>query len=428
MNFAYNAALLLATPVLLPWLWVRRSKGKEDAARWGERWGRWPGIDAPGKAPRIWVHAVSVGETVAAGPVLRALRERWPNACLILTTITPTGQAVAIGRPEPDAVRYFPIDFPVAARRAVATARPDLLLLMEGEIWPNTLVAAKDSGARIAVVNGRLSDRKLPAWKRSAAWIRGGLDAVDVFAMQSDEDARRMVSLGVDPNRVAVMGNTKFDESARPLDTDERAALRAELGIPPDVPVLVCGSTREGGNGVPDEERLVADAVARVRQVHPNLHVVVAPRHLERVDAVLEAFPGAGRRSLGEPARPDLVLDTFGELSRVYAIAEFAFVGGSLVPWGGQSVFQPLAQGVPVVFGPHMNNQRDIAALAIAEGVGTQVPDSMGLADTLLAHLDMPQTEKDSLSQRARQLIARNQGAAKRVVALAEQLLGDRLL
>ena len=425
MNLVWNLILLLGAPVLLPWLWHRRRVGKEDAARWGERWGRWPAVEREG-SPRIWVHAVSVGETMAAAALLRGLRARWPDAVLILTTITPTGQQVAAARPEADAVRYFPLDYPGSVARALDVARPDLVLLMEGEIWPNFLTTARRRGARVAVVNGRLSDRKFPAWKRIAPVIRGGLHAVDRFAMQSDEDAARIRALGVDPDRIQVTGNTKFDEIARPLAPAERDSLRASFGIPSGAPVLVCGSTREAGGDGPDEEFLVARAVANVRAVHPELRVVVAPRHLERAGIVADAFPGAGRRSQGEHARPDCILDTFGELASVYSIADIAYVGGSLVPWGGQSVFQPLAQGVPAVFGPHMNNQRDIAALAVAAGVGTEVPDPDALAAEILRVLALDTDERENLARRCRDLIDRNQGAATRCVALAEELLGSR--
>lgn len=427
MNAAYNLILVLALPAILPWLWRRRAQGKEDAARWGERWGRYPDLDAPGKAPRIWVHAVSVGETMAAAAVLRALRERFPDAHLLLTTITPTGQEVAAKRPEVDAVLYFPLDFPWTVRRALDRARPDLILLMEGEIWPNFLVRAHRRGARIAVLNGRLSDRKLPQWRRIAPLIAGGLRAVDRYAMQSDEDARRIVSLGVAPERVAVLGNTKFDEAAQPLDAAARAALRRDLGIPDGAPVLVCGSTRESKVGGDDEEVLVARALARIRQRFPDLRVVVAPRHVERADAVARALPGAARRSLGQTG-PDLILDTYGELARVYAVADLAFVGGSLVPWGGQSVFQPLAQGVPALFGPHMNNQRDIAALALAEGVGFEVADADALAAEAIRLLSLDPAEKAALASRAQALIARNQGAAARCADLAAGLLASRTM
>jgi len=425
MNILWNVILLLGAPVLLPWLWHRRRIGKEDAARWGERWGRWPEIPQEG-SPRILVHAVSVGETLAAAALLRGLRARWPDSVLMVSTITPAGQQVANARPEADAVRFFPLDFPGCGARALDIARPDLVLLMEGEIWPNFLTAASRRAVPVAVVNGRISDRKFPTWRRIAPVIRGALHAVARFAMQSDEDARRIRSLGVDPSRVVVVGNTKFDETARALDRDERAALRVSLGIPADAPVLVCGSTREGGESVLDEEFLVADAVARVRRTHPELHVVVAPRHLERVDTVAKAFPGAGRRSLGQKAKPDLILDTFGELASVYAIADIAYIGGSLVPWGGQSVFQPLAQGVPAVFGPHMNNQRDIAALSIDAGVGVEVSDPEGLAIEILRVLALTPEDREDLAARCRVLIDRNRGAADRCVALAAELLGSK--
>lgn len=429
-GFVYNLLLLLLTPPLLVYYLWRLAVGKEDAARGGERRGTLPeNIARDPRRPRFWVHAVSVGEVAAAVPVLREVRKRWPDALIVVSTITPTGREVAARQvPPADEVVYFPLDYPFAVRRALDAVRPDVVLLMEWEIWPNFLVAAKRRGAKIAVLNGRVSDRGLARGRRAAFLTRPGLAAVDLFAMQSDEDARRAVVVGADPAKVVAVGNTKFDELVTPLTAEERAALRDDLGIPPDVPVWVCGSTREGG-----EEAILAAAYALARKRFPDLRLIVAPRHLTRADEAAALLRAGGldvvRRSEAPPisnkggAAKALLLDTFGELARVYAVADVAFVGGSLVPTGGQSVFQPLAQGVPALFGPYMNNQRDIAALSKAAGVGFAVEDAATLAAEVVRLLSLSAPEKAALSRAARELIERNQGVTARCLDAVARLL-----
>ena len=434
--YLYNLLLLLLFPLLYVFLLWRVANGKEDREHWGERWGALPtsvGQDK-GTSPRFWVHAVSVGEVMAAAPVLRELRRRFPDALIILSTTTISGREVAQKQmPPADEVIYYPLDFPWAVRRALQQVRPDMILLMEWEIWPNFLVAAKQQGAKIAVLNGRISDKGLRRGKSGFAgfFTAPGLAAVDQFAMQSHEDARRAVLVGADPNRVAAFGNTKFDEASTALTPDARDALRADLHIPSDAPVWVCGSTRDG------EEALIAAAVCRVWETLPNLFLIVAPRHLTRADQAAAALEGAGtgvrRRSVkdaltplrgvraGDP--PILLLDTFGELARVYAVADVAFVGGSLLPFGGQSVFQPLAQGVPALFGPYMNNQRDITGLSKAEGVGFEVADAESLAAEVVRLVSLPGEQKAELARKARNLIERNQGVAARCVDAVADLL-----
>ena len=417
----YNLLLFLFSPLLLLYYAFRLATGKEDPTHRHERWGSCAKMGEG--APRFWVHAVSVGEVMAAKPVLRELRKRHPEAFLLLTTTTRGGREVAQGVMEASAVAYFPLDFPWAVSRALRAIQPDAVLLMEWEIWPNFLVAARQQGAKIAVLNGRISDKGLQRGRRAQGLLQRGLNAVDIFAMQSDEDTRRAGQVGAPAERIQTFGNTKFDESASRLHADERDRLRAELEIPAGAPVWVCGSTRGGKDGVPDEEVLVAEAARRVREHFPTLVLIVAPRHLERVEAVKAHLPGAVQRSKGETGAT-LILDTFGELGKIYAIAEIAFIGGSLAPWGGQSVFQPLAQGVPALFGPNMNNQRDIAALAVAEGVGEQVSDVAGLADAVVRWLTLTPREKAQKALAARGLIERNQGVATRCVDAVENLLG----
>jgi 3-deoxy-D-manno-octulosonic-acid transferase len=374
------------------------------------------------------VHAVSVGEVTAAAPVLRALRARFPDALLVVSTITPSGREVALQQiPPADHVVYLPLDLVFAVRAALGAVRPDAVILMEWEIWPNFLWAARRRGARVAVLNGRVSDRGLRRGRRFAWFTRPGLLAVDRFAMQSAEDARRAALVGAPAGRVVTLGNTKFDERVAPLTPEEIDALRADLGFPAGAPVWVCGSTRPG------EEAILAEAFAEARRAVPDLHLIVAPRHLDRSDEAAAALAATGhevsrRRAQRKGAAgtsPVLLLDTFGELGRVYAVADVAFVGGSLLPYGGQSVFQPLAQGVPALFGPYMNNQRDISALAKAEGVGFEVTDAASLAREVARLVRLPERERMALCDAARALIERNRGVAERCVDLVAELLDD---
>jgi 3-deoxy-D-manno-octulosonic-acid transferase len=422
----YNVLLFLCSPLLVLYFVWRLASKKEDGRYLAERWGFFPKLAKNNPTPRIWVHAVSVGEVMAARPILRELRRRHPEAFLLLTTTTLGGREVARSVTEASQIAYFPLDFLLCARYALKTIQPDLILLMEWEIWPNFLNNAKQLGAYVAVLNGRISDRGLRRGQKARFFTQPGLAAVDVFLMQSDEDARRAECVGVASEKVIVVGNTKFDETATVLSTGDRAALRAELGISASAPVWVCGSTRDAKESVPDEEVLIAEAARIVRQRFPDLVLIVAPRHLTRAEAAAAALGGSvARRSRGEVGQT-LLLDTFGELARIYAIADVAFVGGSLAPWGGQSVFQPLAQGCVALFGPSMNNQRDIAQLAIRAGVGFQIRDPATLAETIIRLLSLPLDQKAALSESAIELIARNQGVAKKCVDLVEALVDYR--
>lgn len=425
---------MLFSPLLAIYYGYRFLQRKEDPFHWRERWGIYNlTLASDPDQPRFWVHAVSVGEVIAATSVLRELRKRHPEALIVLSVTTTGGREVAQSKvPPADAVLYFPLDFPFAVNRALKTIRPDALILMEWEIWPNLLTTARRSGATVAVVNGRISDKGLARGQKASALLKPGLDAVDLFAMQAEEDARRAPIVGADPARVIVSGNTKFDESSAMLSDAERADLRQRFGIPVGAPVWICGSTRDTPEpGQPDEEYYVAQAFETVRKSIPNLHLIIAPRHLERAEAAIKPFlerslPVYRRTKSDDAPAPILLLDTFGELARAYAVADVAFIGGSLVRRGGQSVFQPLAQGVPAIFGPYMNNQRDIAALAHSEGVGFPVKDSEELASTVQHLLGLSALEKAMLSAKARALIERNQGVTVRAIDALEDIMVKR--
>jgi 3-deoxy-D-manno-octulosonic-acid transferase len=426
MHRLYNLLLALAAPLALPWYAWQVARGAERTA-WRERLGGLPTLGGAG-APRIWVHAVSVGEVTAAEPVLRELRARWPHAGILLSTTTRSAQRIARERALPvDLVAHYPVDLLPAVRRALRRIRPDLVVLTEWEIWPNFVREAARSGAVVAVVNGRVSERGLRRARRVRSVFREALERVDAFLMQSEVDAGRAMELGAPAARVAVVGNSKFEERAEPLTAEAIAAIRRELGIPADAPVWVCGSTRPG------EEALIGRAWRRVLARHPGLVTIVAPRHLARAEEAATALRVAGARvrlrsapGSGAAAGEVLLLDTLGELASVYALADCAFVGGSLLPFGGQSLFQPLAQGIPVLFGPYVENQREIAGLCLDARVGFRVQDERELAAAVVRLLSLQPEERREIRARARGVIEANRGVARRTVAMLAEKLAAR--
>lgn len=338
------------------------------------------GYGAPeGGGPHGWVHAVSVGEVIAAAPLVEGLRRAYPALPLVVTTVTPTGARVVTERFAGLARhRYFPLDFPGAVRRTIDAIDPVFFICMETELWPNTLRALAARGVPTMIANGRLSDRSFRRYRLVRGALRSVLADVRVFAMRSDEDARRIIALGAAPERVVVTGNLKNDAPADPAGAAD--LWRRLLGLPAGQRVWIAGSTHRG------EEATVLDAFLRARARCPDLALLLAPRHPERaaevVDLVRERGLAPVRRSrLPEGRAPGavVILDTVGELAGLYAIAEVVFVGGSLVPVGGHNVLEPAMRGKPVLYGPHTSNFREGALLLERSGGGLVVKDALEL-------------------------------------------------
>ncbi len=429
----YNLLLALCFPVIvayLLWRLVVKGKSRQGLA---ERLGFIPAAvreRLAGDDPVVWVHAVSVGEVTAARPIIRELRRREPLLRVVLSTTTPTGREMAErGAVDVDAAIYFPLDFPFVVRRTLNAIRPAVFATVDTEIWPNLLWLLKQRGARTAIINAKISDRSARrngAFRPLYAWA---LSNVDAICAQSDLDAERFLFLGAQRSRVATAGNAKFDEECPQITAARAAGLRQELGIAPDCPVVVAGSTNPG------EEGPVLDAFWQLRVAHTNARLIIAPRHPERAEEVGQLVGEHGwvplRRTrmvadgvpeqAGEP--PVIILDTIGELAEMYGIATVAFVGGSLIPKGGHNVLQPIAQGKPVVFGQHMHNQKDIAAIALREGVAWSVADADALAAELLRLVGSPR-ELERVAECGPRVIAKYRGAsvtcAERLVALLE--------
>ena len=419
----YSALLLVFLLATLPyWLLQMLRHGKYRAGL-RQRLGNVPAeLTSATAKPSIWVHAVSVGEVVAASAVVHVLEREFPGHRVVVSTTTDTGQKLAAHRFGAANVFYFPLDFAPAIRPYLAALRPEIVIVAETEFWPNFLRQAKRSGAKVAVINCRISDRSLPGYKRLRFWLPRVLDNVDVFLAQTDEDKRRLVEIGAPEARVSVTGNLKFDVAA-PAPPAIVASVRESLQESAAGPVLVCGSTLE------DEEGTLLSAFRNVLVVHPKAVMILAPRHPERFSQVAELVETLGfrmwRRSLwgGESlAGAVLLVDTIGELAALYSLATVAFVGGSLVPRGGHNILEPALYGVAVVTGNHYENFRDIVDYFRARDAVRVA----GIAELPLVLMELMESEQArlTLGRNALAALESQRGAKARTVSALTQLLG----
>lgn len=372
----------------------------------------------------IWVHAVSVGEVLAVARMVEDMRYKFPDHRVLVTTTTDTGQALARKRFGDENTFYFPADFAFAIRPYLAALRPELVVLAETEFWPNFLRLAHAAGARIAVVNARISDRSWPRYRRFGWALRRMLAQVDLFLAQAQQDGDRLQSIGAAAERVHVTGNLKFDVALPTLPAVVEH-LRQSLTAEGAGPVLVCGSTAE------DEEPPLLKAFQNLRVQHPRAVMILAPRHPERFDDVAILLQQLGlpffRRSRwkDEPlAGAVLLLDSMGELASVYSLADVAFVGGSLVPRGGHNIIEPAQFGKAIVVGNHTENFRDIVALFQSRDAVRIV----GLAELPLVFMQLlaDDAERRGLGARALETMRSQMGATSRTLDALQALLPGR--
>jgi 3-deoxy-D-manno-octulosonic-acid transferase len=399
----YNVLIVLLSPMWVPWM-IWRAKRRKEQPDWQQRTGNLP-IQAPAKGVRrVWVHAVSVGEVMAALPVLKEIRALDPSLEIVLSTTTSSGQTAARERAANlfDHLVYFPIDVPRFVMAALMRVRPKAVAVMETELWLNFLWTAKNFGARTILLNGRVSDRSFPRSMRLRPYYRALFSHLDRALVQTETDADRLRAMGFGNPEVA--GNTKFDAAAENPDTRD---WRAELGVPRDAFLVVVGSTRSEA-----EESLVIEALAHL----PDAWVVHAPRHIERAQALVDAYKArfgkASLRSKGESSQ-HLILDTYGELGGVYSAADVVVVGGGFDDLGGQNLIQPLALGKPVVHGPHMQNFRDVAEEAVRTGASVIASTSAELEEVIKS-LSNDAAKRESMSRAAKSLVKRHTGAARK--------------
>jgi len=411
---ALGAALLAAAPSAL---YRRISRGVP--LRLGQRLGYGPRRTG---RPCGWIHAVSVGESIAAAPIVEGLRRLTPDVPLVMTTVTETGARV-VGDRFRGAVehRFFPLDFPGAVRRAIEAINPAFVVCMETELWPNVLRGLARRGVPVMIANGRVSDRSYPRYHAVRRFLAPVLADVRVFAMQSEVDARRIVALGAPVDRVFVTGNVKHEAS--PDGADAAEPWRRRLGLERPRPLWIAGSTHRG------EEEIVLAAHAKTRASIPDLALIVAPRRPERAREVQELIRGRGlgavlRTELPRPsvADPVIVIDTVGELASIYALGDVVFVGGSLVPAGGHNLLEPALRGKPVLFGPHTENFREAARLLVVGEGGRVVRDADELASELTRWLGDAGL-RAAVGASARAAAASRQGAVRETLELIERFL-----
>ncbi|MCB8932397.1 MAG: hypothetical protein M9921_04355 [Fimbriimonadaceae bacterium] len=406
MFLLYNFLLTVLSPLWVPWMLVRSAR-RAEKPNWAERQGDLP-LKPDKGAKRIWIHAVSVGEVVACLPILREVRRLLPSHEIVLSVTTSSGHQTAREQAKEwvDHLVYFPIDVPRFQLAAMSRVRPQVVAIMETELWMNFLWAAKEFDAATILMNGRISDRSYPRSKRFRWFYASLLKYVDQCLMQTEQDVERILSLGA--RTAHRLGNAKFDQALDALDVD-REAWRRELDLPEDRPVVVIGSTRGE-----EEEAFVLEAIQKLGE--SRVAVVHAPRHLERVPELAEAvrarFGKVALRSKGEGGCY-VVLDTYGELAKVYAVADIVVIGGGFANHGGQNLLQPLALGKPVLHGPHMQNFAEVAAAAKAAGA-TRVCETPGeLANAIRELIEAPACRR-KIGQAAANFIAENAGASLR--------------
>jgi len=421
MRRFYSLLITALLPLLLLRLWWRGWQAPAYRERWRERLGILPGEPLPGC---LWLHAVSVGEVQASSLLVRQLLERHPELPLVVTTTTPTG-AQRVQALFGDRVRHFyaPFDAPFCVRRFFEHLQPHLLILMETEIWPNLIHQAASRQVPVLLANARLSLRSSRRYHRFAGLTRETLRKITLIAPHGEADAERFRALGARSEQVEVTGSIKFDIHL-PASLRERAdVLRRDWGM--QRPVWLAASTHEG------EEALLLEAHARVRQRLANCLLVLVPRHPERFDAVAALVRGAGfalvRRTEQTAcgAGTGVFLgDTMGELTLFMGAADLAFIGGSLVPHGGHNVLEAAAQGVPVVFGPHMFNFAETRELFLGQQAAVQVAGVNELVELLLRWLT-DASERSRVGENGHRLVQRNRGALGRLLVLVERLLKE---
>jgi len=417
LDLVYAAGLLGASPYFL---YKMATTGKYRAGL-SQKLGLVPERSG---APCIWLHGVSVGELLSARPLVGALSRELPGEEIVLSATTDTGMDAA-ERSFPERERfYYPLDFSWAVKRTFRRIRPRLVILMELEVWPNFLERARREGVPVIVANGRITERSRRNFERFGRYGRRLLEKVTLFLVQSGVYAERLRSLGVPAERVRVAGNLKYDSLSTDLNDERRRRLREEMGVREAETLIVVGSTHAG------EEEALLEAFAELRERHEGLRLLVVPRHRTRFEEAARVITARGfslrRRSEGPRAGPgaadEVVLgDRMGELADLYEAGEVAFVGGSLIPHGGQNMLEPAARGKPVVFGPSVENFPDAAPLLLEAGAATMIRGREELAGALESYLDAAAAER--AGEAGRQAVLSARGATEETVAAVREVL-----
>jgi len=427
MRFIFDACYLALIAVIWPFVLYSSIVHGKYRRGWNEKlWGRVP--RRPGDRPCLWLHAVSVGEVNLLACFLKRFEAQHPDWECVISTTTRTGYELACKRYAPRTVFYCPLDFSWSTRAAMQRIRPTMLVLAELEIWPNLILAAHRHGTRIAVMNGRLSDRSFRGYQRIRPLMKWLLSYIDAIAVQDDEYGRRFETLGADADRVSVTGSLKFDGAESNRENPLSRSLAALWPLNDGDVILLAGSTQ------PPEESMALDTFRSLVSRYPHLRLVITPRHSERFAEVAQILEASGlawqrRSELGAGQKPTariLLVDTIGELGGWWGLTEIAFVGGSMGSRGGQNMIEPAAYGAAVSFGPNTRNFRDIVRMLLSRQAAVVVQNGAELTAFVERCLAEPLFRK-TLGARARQLAIEQKGAADRTLRFIESRCAPEL-
>ena len=412
--FFYNLLWTLAYLILFPCIFL----GKKDY------FARKFALDLPERkkgGKRIWIHALSVGEVLSTRPLIQALKKRYPDKPIVLTVKTVQGMKVAQQEAagEVDDLFFMPLDYKGAVVRIIKATDPSMFILVETDIWPGIISCLKARGIKIILVNGRVSPRTFRGYKKFRFYFKKILNDIDLLLMQSELDSSRIEAIGISSHKIKTAGNIKFDQEWTPMDDQEHDKWLNLLGISPGFKIFVAGSTHEG------EEQPVLKAYKKLLDRHPQLIMIIAPRKLDRVKDIESMSNDFGLRIMKrtelnnnkETGYNVLILDTIGELGRIYGLASISFVGGSFVPIGGHNLLEPASFGCPVLFGKHTHNFVLMSELLLEHNGGKRIDNPDDLYLTMEELLDAPD-KSEKMGLNARNFVQANSGAVSRIIDL----------
>lgn len=427
MQLLYNIAAIIIVILIIPMFMVRSVREKGFVERIRQSLGFFPehALDKVEKKDCIWVHAASVGEIVATSPLIKEFRKEFPKSPILVSVVTTSGYEMANRIiKDADAIIYFPLDLPWLAGHVLRRIRPRVFLPVETELWPNFLRTARKIHVPVMMVNGRISDKSVKQYKHLHSLLRNMIGTVKLFAMQSPIDAEYIMRLGAPQELVTVTGNTKFDQTYTDVSPEEKQKIIEEMGLSKNDGIFLAGSTHRG------EEEAVLQAFKAVRETHPHARLVIAPRELLRTMEVVHLCRKAGfsvttRTKLQNEAPQDediVILDTIGELGKVYSIGDVVFVGGSLVPHGGHNILEPAAHGKAIIVGSHMFNFKDTYALFKNRDACLTVKNGEELAKQVTRLFDEPE-HRHRMEEETRAIVRENKGASRKSAILLHQML-----
>ncbi len=429
MQLLYNLTAILVVILIIPVFMIRALRERGFVERIKQSFGFYPkgALDPVAKKNCIWVHAASVGEIVATSPLIKEFRREFPKSPILVSVVTTSGYEMANRIiKDADSIIYFPLDLPFVSASVFKKIFPRVFLNVETELWPNFLKAARENKVPVMMVNGRISEKSVKRYKYMFSILRDMIGTVKLFAMASGVDAGYVKQLGAPPELVTVTGNTKFDQTYTDLTDEQRAKILSDMGLTDAEEIFLAGSTHRG------EENFVLKAFKAIRENHPKARLIIAPRELLRTREVVALCKAAGftvgtRTELQKrpPKGEDIIiLDTIGELGKVYGVGHVIYVGGSLIAHGGHNILEPAAHGKAIIVGHHMENFKDLHALFKNRDACITVNDADELAAQAKKLFDEPD-ERQRLEQETIKIVHENRGASRKSAVLLRQMLTE---